>query len=120
MKRSVSRVFVASFLSVVGCTASGASDPLLPDNVDCATTAPTFAEVTAFAKCVVCHASTKSAAQRQRAPTEINFDTEAAAQVYADKAVSEVMKGDMPPRASGLTLTEPEKQQLYSWAMCPM
>ena len=120
MKRSIAFVFGSSLLFAVGCTASGASDPQLPDNVDCASTAPVFAEVTALAKCVVCHAATKTGAQRQRAPTEINFDTEAAAQAYADKAVSEVMKGSMPPRNSGLTLTEAEKQQLYSWAMCPM
>jgi len=117
--RSVLTTFALTTL--LACTSSGANGDLqLPDNVDCNGAPPTFGEVTAFTKCTTCHSSSKSGAQRANAPAGVNFDTEAAANAKAEEAASEVNKGDMPPRASGVTLTDAEKQQLYAWALCRM
>ena len=101
-------------------SSDGGMQPHTSDNVTCNGTPPTFQQVTAFDKCVICHAATKTGAQRAAAPPNINFDTEAAADAHAERAVSLVVIGVMPPRASGLTLTDAEKQQLYDWATCRM
>lgn len=88
--------------------------------IDCATVAavPTFSQVTAFTKCVTCHHSMKTGVDRQAAPPDDNFDTYEAAFPKAEEAAHEVFEGEMPPATSMLTLTEPEKQQLYEWAIC--
>jgi uncharacterized membrane protein len=121
MKRYQFVLITFALTTWLACTSSGAnSDLQLPDNVDCNGTPPTFAEVTAFTKCTTCHSSAKTGAQRVNAPADVNFDTEAAANGKAEEAASEVNKGDMPPRGSGITLTDTEKQQLYAWALCRM
>ena len=89
----------------------------LPD-VDCSGTLPTYAQVTAFTKCSVCHSSAFMGAARQEAPADVNFDTEAGALAHAMKAAEEVNEGAMPPAGSGVTLTEMEKQDLYRWTLC--
>jgi uncharacterized membrane protein len=93
--------------------------PQHPSKSPCSTP-PTFDQVAAFDKCVMCHAATRSGAQRAAAPADINFDSEAAAASRAARAAYVVMAGFMPPRESGLTLTKEERQQLYDWAMCRM
>ena len=115
-------LFVAlAAATAFGCSNGGAgSDLQLPDSVDCNGTPPSYAQVTALTKCATCHSSTKTGAQRASAPADVNFDSEAAADAKAEEAASEVNKGDMPPRASGMTLTDAEKQQLYDWALCRM
>lgn len=105
---------------VFGCSGGGSDGLQLPDNVDCNGTPPSYEQVTALTKCTTCHSSSKSGAQRAKAPTDVNFDTQAAAEAHAEEAASEVNKGDMPPRGSGITLTDAEKQQLYDWALCRM
>jgi uncharacterized membrane protein len=112
---TMKRLGLLALLSVMGF---GCTNNPAPTNIDCNGTPPTFEQVTAFSKCKTCHDSSKTGAARLKAPPTINFDTAAAAEAQADKAVSEVMKGDMPPRNSGLTLTDSEKQQFYEWAMC--
>lgn len=92
--------------------------PAAMEDMDCAGTAPTYQQVTAFAKCATCHSSTKSGVDRRYAPASVNFDTRAGAESNAQSAVSMVKTGQMPPAASGLTLTDAEKRQLYDWAMC--
>jgi uncharacterized membrane protein len=94
--------------------------PTTTTNSDCAGSVPAYEDVAAFDKCVMCHDSMKAQAQRNAAPLDINFDTQTSAQAHAMQAVSMVKAGVMPPIPSGLTLTEAEKQQLYSWAMCGM
>jgi hypothetical protein len=89
-----------------------------PEEMDCALTAPTYQQVSAFGKCVACHASSKTGAERKSAPPAVNFDTQAAAEANAQAAVSMVRAAAMPPAGSGLTLTEAEKGALYAWAMC--
>jgi hypothetical protein len=81
---------------------------------------PSYAQVTAFTKCAHCHSASKTGAQRNGAPPNVNFDSEAAADAHATAASSAVLSGVMPPKSSGLTLTAAEKQQLYDYAMCKM
>jgi len=97
--------------------ADGSADPQ-PEPADECVDSPPFAEVTAFAKCATCHDATKSGADRKSAPPRVNFDTAAGADAAAEGAVGMVRSGAMPPRASGLVLTDSEKQQLYAWASC--
>jgi uncharacterized membrane protein len=113
------RLGFLALTAVLGAGCSSSNDPA-PDNIDCSGTPPTFEQVTAFTKCATCHDSSKTGAARVKAPANINFDTATAAEASVDKAVSELMKGDMPPRDSGVTLTDAEKQKVYEWAMCGM
>lgn len=101
-------------------SAESRPDSVMQSNPDCAGTPPAFAQVAAFKVCVMCHASTKGVTQRSSAPIDVNFDTERDADAHADRAVMLVMSGLMPPRASGLMLTDADKQQLYAWVMCRM
>jgi uncharacterized membrane protein len=88
-------------------------------NADCIS-APAYEDVAAFDKCVMCHDSMKAEGQRKLAPININFDTQPAAESHAMQAVAMVKAGVMPPLPSGLKLSDVEKQQLYTWAMCSM
>lgn len=96
----------------------GTPAPAPAANADCAGTLPAYEDVAAFDKCVTCHDSMKAEGQRKSAPVNVNFDTQAAAQSHAMQAVNMVKAGAMPPIPSGLRLTDAEKQQLYTWAMC--
>jgi uncharacterized membrane protein len=117
-------------LALFGCASDGPpSNPqtygsgdsyLQMPEPECGAAAPTFAQVGAFQKCVMCHASTKAGADRRGAPMSVNFDTAAGADAVADRAVLMVKGGAMPPAASGLALSDTEKQQLYEWVMCRM
>lgn len=84
--------------------------------VDCkAVTVPKYAAMTAWKKCTNCHASTLSGAARVGAPPDINFDSYSDAVMDADRALSEVQSGAMPP---GGGLTADEKTQIIDWASC--
>jgi uncharacterized membrane protein len=98
----------------------GACGPDLPE-VDCTAPVPTYAEVTIFTngKCNLCHASTVTGANRMNAPSDVNYDTYAAAQARAEDAVAEVFAGEMPPAGfEAIAPTEAEKQVLYRWGLC--
>jgi hypothetical protein len=101
---------------------SGYSQPVapIPDAAGCTDPTPTYDEVAVFNVCVHCHSSANAGAARNSAPAAINFDTEAAAEANAAQAVHVVMLGAMPPRATGITLSDDEKQQLYQWAKCAL
>ena len=104
----------SSALGEAGHAGSPAADPAA---VDC-TNATQYADVAAFHKCTMCHSTERTSAARSGAPAAINFDSEAEAKPYAKAAQTVVSGGIMPPRSSGLTLTEAEKQQLYGWTAC--
>ena len=89
----------------------------LPD-VDCTGETPAFDDVAALKKCATCHSSELTGSARRDAPSDVNFNTEAAARSKAEDAASEVNGGDMPPSGSGITLSAEEKQDLYKWALC--
>jgi uncharacterized membrane protein len=115
MKTVVFVIVLGGALVTFGC---GSNEEDLPE-VNCsAQTAPGFGEVTAFQKCTRCHSSTLGESARSKAPDDVNFDTLDAAKAHANEAAHEVYAGDMPPKDSGTTLTDAEKQQLYLWALC--
>ena len=88
----------------------------LPE-VDCnAGAVPKFSEVAAFNTCNVCHSSQLSGAARNDAPSDVNYDTYAAAMADAEAAVEEVAEGKMPPE--GYSISEEQKQALYRWGLC--
>jgi uncharacterized membrane protein len=105
--------WICILLALAAC-----SSETLP-TVDCSGEIPSYEQVTALTKCSECHASTLSGSARRNAPTNVNYDTEAAAKASGTKAASEVNGGSMPPDNSGITLTDDEKQQLYKWDLCP-
>jgi uncharacterized membrane protein len=89
-----------------------------PANEDCAGMIPSFDQVSAFATCSSCHASSRTGADRHSAPASVNFDTAAAADKHGEAAVNLVRAGSMPPPGSGFALSAAEKEQLYEWVMC--
>ena len=103
----------------LAASCSSDEEDALP-TVDCATaTVPTFANVSVFsAVCTTCHSSTKTGAARNAAPVGLDFDTFAAAQPHATKAVSEVFNGAMPPNGASAQLTETQRTELYAWGLC--
>lgn len=114
------RVWVSVAIVLFFSTACGGGEEseALPE-VDCMTMpVPTFAQVTAFQKCTVCHSSALEGAARQSAPPAYNFDTHAGAALDPEEVAHEVYEGAMPPATSGQVLTEEEKQVLYRWALC--
>lgn len=89
-----------------------------PSSVDCAkVTVPKYTEMTAWARCVACHSSSLSGASRAGAPSGIDFDNYDAALADADRALSEVEAGAMPPSGNP-KLSAAEKDQIINWASC--
>ena len=95
----------------------GACGSKLPD-VDCSGAVPAYADVAALSKCATCHSTELSGGARRNAPSDVNYNTEAAASAKAEDAAEEVYGGDMPPSNAGFTLSDEEKQALYKWALC--
>jgi uncharacterized membrane protein len=113
----------ALILMFAACGSSNAveEDEELPPVIDCGTVQPVpkFADVQAFQNvCTTCHSTTKTGGARNGAPIDINFDQFASASSHAEQAAIEVNVGAMPPSLSGLSLTEAQKDTLFSWAMC--
>lgn len=79
---------------------------------------PTYDEVSAFDKCVMCHSSELSGGDRNTAPADHNFDTYEGATEFLDHVLEEAEEGNMPPPASGITITEAERAALVKWASC--
>jgi hypothetical protein len=48
----------------------------------------------------------------------VNYDTFGGAAAAAQIGMQEVSQGDMPPQSSGISLTDSEKESLYTWASC--
>jgi len=113
-------MIMALLASSAACGSDDEDDENALPTVDCKNDAgvPSFAQVEAFTTCKACHSSTLSAANRKEAPADINFDTYAAAKAHAQKAVSEVFSGAMPPADSKLTLSQSAKDGLYRWGLC--
>lgn len=102
---------LAAVTGLSGCTSAASS-------VDCKqVTVPSYAAMTAWSKCTTCHSSALSGAQRAGAPADINFDNYDAAVMDADRALSEVDSGAMPPAGSA-KLSAAEHDQIINWASC--
>ena len=114
MKIRLTLLMICGLGVAVGC---GGDDGAA--SIDCTADMTTYDQVTAFDKCVVCHDSKLTAAERMSAPPDINFDTiEAALATKALKAPDEIEEGAMPPKNSAVTITEAEGKQLITWYMC--
>lgn len=114
MFRALKLCTLALLTPLLACQGGGQDGP----NVDCSMiTAPKFAEMTAWAKCTSCHASTLTGSARAGAPVGIDFDVYDAAVAHAQVAMDEVYMGAMPVAGSP-PLSDAEKQQIYEWASC--
>lgn len=86
--------------------------------VDCNQTIPKYSEMNnVFAKCTACHATTKEGAARAGAPSDVNYDTYAAAKAAATDGAAEINERAMPP-PDGSGMPEAERQQFFLWAQC--
>jgi hypothetical protein len=128
------RCFALALAAACGDDANGSDDAggaACEDSVDAATDAgdepsaecaadpiPGFEDVEIFAKCQTCHSTEVQGDARNGATEGVNFDDYDSAVGAADRAALYVFHGTMPPRRSGITVTECEKQQLYQWALC--
>lgn len=100
-----------------GCGSGSNATTSTSSGADCSATIPTYSELTIWPLCTVCHSSSLSGSARQGAPSNVNFDTYAAAARAAGEAVTEVTAGRMPP--SGETQpTSAETAALEQWAQC--
>jgi hypothetical protein len=88
--------------------------------VDCSGELPAFGEVAIFSVCVGCHGTAVTGDARREAPPSVNFDDYASASANAVRGAQYVFNGVMPPRNSGITVNEADKQQFYRWALCGM
>ncbi len=96
---------------LIGCSGGTSS-------VDCTqVTVPKYTDMTAWARCTNCHSSALTGAARVGAPGDINFDSYDHAVMDADRALSEVESGAMPPAGSP-SLSAAEKDQIVNWASC--
>lgn len=67
------------------------------------------------AKCTVCHSLTPSVQGVPAPAGGISFESSATIASRASQIKREVSGGEMPPRGSGITLTEEEKTLISSW-----
>lgn len=113
----LSNRLLRGFLSLAAITffATACHSHELPE-VDCdAVAPPAFAEVALFETCVLCHASTRTGADRFGAPSGVDYDTYEAAAANAEHGVELVYLGLMPPTS------EPEQGEMdafYNWGLC--
>jgi hypothetical protein len=95
----------------------------LPDLVVncCEGTIPTYEQVRAAVyekTCLNCHSTSKVGAERNGAPTTVNFDTAELASADPQRYSHIVYYGYMPFPYCSKPLTEEEKQLHYRWELC--
>lgn len=103
-------------LAAIAPALAGCGSPGPLPEVDCTQAVPRYSETTMFRSCVICHSSEVSGADRQKAPTKVNFDTYEAAAESAEGAARLVYNGKMPPEAD--TVTEGDKELIFQWSLC--
>ncbi len=101
----------APALALAGCDGGGDGDG------DCEEgDAPSFSSID-FSSCTHCHS--ESAADRQGAPTSLNYDDYASASAKGSRTADRVNDGTMPPASGGgPELTAEAKAQMIDWAQC--
>ena len=104
-------------LVAAGCGGTSDTTGATLSSVDCSASAPTFGELTIWPLCTICHASSLTGSARQGAPSNVNFDSFAAAANQAMSAAVQVSAGDMPPPGEAQP-TSAQKTALYQWALC--
>ena len=103
----------APALALAGCDSGGDGD----GDGDCdPADAPSFNSID-WSSCTHCHAS--DAADRQGAPTDLNYDDYASASAKGSRTADRVNDGTMPPASGGgPELTAEAKAQMIDWAQC--
>ena len=87
------------------------------NSIDCDSgEVPTFASLD-FSACTGCHSSERSAAARNGAPSDINFDVYETAKTHASHAVEEIEEGKMPP-PSRPKPSQAVVDAIAKWAAC--
>ena len=110
-------LLVSLALALIGCQAAPDTETSAA-TIDCsAVTVPKYSELTIWPLCTSCHSSAVTGAAREKAPSNVNFDTYAAAQAQAARAVLEVRAGAMPEKNEPQP-TDEQKTALYTWAAC--
>jgi hypothetical protein len=79
---------------------------------------PSFGEVAGFTKCRTCHDSSLTGADRNGAPAAYNFDDYDVASGLADRIAMLVAREEMPPASSGVTVTDTQRAEIVTWALC--
>src|SRR5262245_54450553 len=104
-------------ISLAFAVALAAAATLLPAcGPDCSQAPAHFKDVKAFSKsCTECHAS--DAADRQGAPSSINFDRYEDAKKNPEKSADEIESGGMPP-SDGEPISEAEANDAVLWLRC--
>lgn len=98
-------------LSCTGTTQSGNPTPSSSNATNPSTaTKIAFKDVKAVidGKCVSCHSAT-------RAEDGVKLDQDSLVVSRARQVNSEIQRGQMPPRSSGYTLTQEEKDLIKNW-----
>ena len=84
----------------------------------CPATPVKFADVHALStNCVACHSSTLSGAQRQGAPSGIDYDSYASASANAAEGLDQISAGFMPPVGGGSISTD-DVTAFSQWVAC--
>jgi len=105
-------------LAAVGLLTSACGAQPETPTIDCtAVTVPKYSELTILPLCTSCHASTVTGSARERAPTNVNLDSYAAAVAEASRSAADVNGGVMPP-SNQPQPSEQQKTALYAWALC--
>ena len=80
--------------------------------------APSFDDVAGFVKCRSCHDSSLTGAERNGAPLAYNFDDYEVARELANRIAMLVEREEMPPGSSGITVTDAQRAEIVTWALC--
>ncbi|MCA9716339.1 MAG: hypothetical protein KC468_16830 [Myxococcales bacterium] len=102
----------APALVLAGCDGGGDTG-----GGDCANgDAPSFTSID-WSSCTHCHSS--SAADRQAAPVDLNYDDYNSASAKGTRTAERVMDGTMPPTTSdGPALSAEAEAQIIDWSQC--
>jgi uncharacterized membrane protein len=115
-------VFLVTLVGMAGAAACSGSSA----NANRAATAPIncaegktakFSELTGFAKCTGCHASTRSGDARMSAPASVNFDNFVAAKANVEAGLEQIDSRSMPPSGTP-GLGDLELSAIRRWLAC--
>jgi uncharacterized membrane protein len=77
-----------------------------------------FADVHALSSnCVACHSSSLTGAQRQGAPSGIDYDSYASAAANASEGLEQISAGFMPPVGGG-SISSADATTFEQWLAC--
>ena len=99
-------------LAAAGCADGDSDTDGICDDVTPSTWA-SFGQDFVQENCQACHSGTSS--NRYNAPPAVNFDFEDEVRERADRVLTRVEEGSMPPQGG---ISEDDKQRLADWLTC--